>query len=402
MERSTSPRPLVVLLVLAVLTTAAALLFITHRPATSVNSDSAAQAPTQPVVPVSSPAGSLPARTPTHVAEKSPGEIFGSLTNVDLSSGRLSSEQAAQLRSSFQTIALQGTAAIPTIQALLAGKADVKYGKGSGDSVGVPSFRLGLMETLRQIGGPEAVVASREALRSTSDPLEIAFLARNLEEAAPGQYSQEVLDTAMEVLDASAQGQLTNTDVGPLFQALQSMGSTNIASQFAALASKYGYYASLALAELPSGGGVAGLVQIAQDQSEAGIGNRQFAFQMLAQASAQSPDAGNALVDLARQNQVPSTAWGQIAAVLAGQQFQFPRNYPNSMFATVDGPEMRTFRQPNGNQNFISFNVPNDGISSGGSQRLALIDQLLAVTTDPGAVQALQQARARLAGPGAK
>jgi len=277
-------------------------------------------------------------------------------------------------------------------------KVDVNFGKGSGDSIGAPTLRTGLLESLRQIGGPEAIAASRQILQSSSNPLEIALVARNLEGAAPGQYRQDSMDAAVSGLNAAAQGQMGNTDVGPLFQALQAYGDTNALGTLTGMAPKYGYYASLALAGLPSGQGVPALTQMAQDASEAGIGNRQFALQMLAQASAQSPDAGTALVNLARQNQVPEGAWTAIAAVLAGQQFQFPRQYPENMFGTLDGPELRTYRQQNGNQNFISTTLPTDGSAPDATQRLALIDQILASTTDPAAVQALQQAKARLGG----
>src|SRR5206468_10962962 len=91
---------------------------------------------------------------PGHYAEFNPRDILSSLTNLNLSPGRLTAEQAAQLRQSFQAIASQGSTAVPLIQSLLKQKVDSSYGKGSGDTVGVPSFRLGLMDTLRQIGGP--------------------------------------------------------------------------------------------------------------------------------------------------------------------------------------------------------------------------------------------------------
>jgi len=47
----------------------------------------------------------------------------------------------------------------------------------------------------------------------------------------------------------------------------------------------------------------------------------------------------------------------------------------------------------NGNQNFYSLPVSADGQLT---QRIALIDQLLAVTSNPAAVVALQEARATL------
>jgi hypothetical protein len=279
-------------------------------------------------------------------------------------------------------------------------KVDLSFGKGSGDLIGAPSLRTSLLETLQQIGGPEATDAAHQVLQNTSDPIEIALLTRNLEEAAPGQYHQDALQANLSALNTAGQGGLTNSDVGPLFQALQTYGGSNEVSQLMGYAPKYGYYASMALAGLPSGAGIPALTQMAQDSSESGIGNRQFALQMLAQASAHYSDAGTALVDLTRQNQVPDTAWSAIAAVLGGQQFQFTRDYAGNMFATVDGPDLHTYRQPNGNQNFISTTVPSDAPGLDLNQRLNLIDQLLTTTSNPAALQALQQARARLAGAG--
>jgi len=327
-------------------------------------------------------------------------DLIASLTNIDTSTGRLTPEQASRIRQSFQGLVVQGTAAIPAIRTVLDQKTDLSFGKGSGDSIGAPSLRTCLMETLRQIGGPEAVEAAHQALQNTSDPLEIALLTRNLEEAAPGQYRQDALQANLSALSAAGQGQLTNSDVGPLFQALQAYGGSNSIAELMGLAPKYGYYASMALAGLPSGAGIPALTQMAQDTSESGTGNRQFALQMLAQASGRYSDAGAALVDLSRQNQVPDTAWSSIAAVLGGQQFQFTRDYPANMFATLDGSDLRTYRQPNGNQNFISTTAPSDAPGLDLNQRLALIDQLLATTSSPAAQQVLQQTRARLAGVG--
>ncbi|HVV71684.1 MAG TPA: hypothetical protein VHI52_09325, partial [Verrucomicrobiae bacterium] len=330
-------------------------------------------------------------------------ELASVLTNLDLSAGRLSPEQAAQVRESFRSLAARGDAAVPLIKTLLDQKVDVKYGKGSGDTVGVPSLRAGLLETLRQIGSPDAIALSRQVLENSSDPMEIALLARNLEGVAPGQYRQDLMNVTLASLNAAAQDQKDASDVSPLFQTLQAFGDTNVVGTLTSMASKYGYYADLALAGLPAGQGVSALTQMAQDSSASGAGNRQFALQMLAQVAAQYPEATSALVELARQNQVPQSAWGAIAAVLAGQQFQFPRSYPENMFATVNGPDLRTHYQAIGNQTFLSMMAPAEASAQTLNQRLNLLEQLSAATTDPAALQALQAARAKLtASPGPK
>jgi hypothetical protein len=130
-----------------------------------------------------------------------------------------------------------------------------------------------------------------------------------------------------------------------------------------------------------------------------GIGNRDFALQLLAQQSARSPDASAALLDVIRQKGIPDSAWRGIADVVGGLQYQFTRSYPENQFVPVDGPGLRTYRQQNGNQNFASTTLPNDGTAPDLSQRLAIVDQLLeAAAGNAAATDALNRARASLTG----
>lgn len=318
------------------------------------------------------------------------GHLIAGLTNVTLIEGRLAPDQVGNVRQDLAALVARGNAALPVIREFLQKNQDVPFGKGSGDTVGASSLRTGLLQAVGQIGGAEAVALSRDVLKTTSDPAEIALISRNLESLAPGQFTTEVMDAARQGL---MQGQTNGADVGMLVQALASYGGTNVAPELEQMAPKWNYYATMGLAGLPDGQGIPALSRMAADSSETGIGNRDFAFEMLAQISSKYPDASSALVNFARQNQIPDSAWRQIADVLAGVQFQFSRSYPDNMFATVDGDGLRTYRQPNGNQNFISTQVSGDPAS-----RLALIDQLLATTSAPSALDALKQARARLTG----
>jgi hypothetical protein len=310
----------------------------------------------------------------------------------------LTPEQAAQVRAGFQALIAQGAQAVPTIAQMLDQKVDTKYGKGSGESIGATTLRTGLLEALQQIGGPEALALSRQVLRTTLDPLEIAQLTRNLDGTAPGQYSQESLETIYNALNAMAQNQPSDTDVGPLFQALQTYGGSNAVAALETLAPRWNYYATLALAELPAGQGISSLTKLAMDDSAAGIGNRDFALQMLAQLSTQHPDAGATLLEMAKQNLVPDSAWTRVADVLSGLQYEFTRKYPEHMFTPVDGANLRTHRQQNGNQNFVSTTVPTDRSPADANQRVGIIDQLMGANPGAPALQALQQARGRLTG----
>src|SRR5258708_3848510 len=112
-----------------------------------------------------------------HYSEK----VILSLTNVTLTENRLSPGQAEQLRQSFHDLAAQGVAALPVIRQLLENKQDVSFGKGSGETVGAPSLRLGLLDTLRNIGGPAALALSRQDLSSAPQPHGSALLTLNLD-----------------------------------------------------------------------------------------------------------------------------------------------------------------------------------------------------------------------------
>lgn len=68
------------------------------------------------------------------------------------------------------------------------------------DFTSPPSLRLGLFDVLQQIGGADAEAALVEALQSTGRGVEVAYLARVLEEMAPGKHTDAALAAARDLL----------------------------------------------------------------------------------------------------------------------------------------------------------------------------------------------------------
>jgi hypothetical protein len=195
---------------------------------------------------------------PSAPAEESPQDILNDLFNIKLGSG---SERNVALRLivfKLETLAHRGKASVPAIRAFLGRNVDVAYGEqstgnnnnqnnqnnqnnptdaggstnqpnqvntaGAGggpggggggggrggrfrriqnlqiDWVVPPSLRLGLVGTLREIGGPEGEQALAEMLSTTARGVEIAYLARVLEEIAPGKYRDAAVAAARELL----------------------------------------------------------------------------------------------------------------------------------------------------------------------------------------------------------
>jgi len=295
--------------------------------------------------------------------------LLARLAKIDLSHGRISQEQAKEVNQLLQQLREQGSSAIPAIQEFLQRGEDVNFDAlAGGGSVDFSSLRLGLVDALHEIGGPEAVAASAAALQGTTDPLEVALLALTLEQQAPGEYRQLELTAARNALTQALSGNWKGGDISPLFETFQALGDANDVSLLKQAVTKWNYYPTLALAGLPNGVGIPALIQLAQDPAISSLGSGDFALRPLAQAALQYPDAAGALVDDARQNRVPASAWPTVGASLAGTYIQY------------------------GNQLFGSTAPSLDWSATEINQRIALVNQLLAATSSPVARQSLQSA----------
>jgi hypothetical protein len=254
-------------------------------------------------------------------------------------------------------------------------------------------LRAGLFDVLKQIGGPQATEAFLQTLHTTADPAEIALLARTLEEQAPGEHRQQVLSAARETLEQASNGKLSVKEAGPLFQVLQQYGDASVVANLERTIPQWQYYAIMSLAGMPSGEGIPALIQHA---AQPDAGTRTFALQMLAQVSAQYPEAAAALVDQARQDRIPISAWHGIATGLATDQYQMANPQTDPAMAGAAQIGLKGYHIESGNQNYYSLPLATDRDSEELNQRRKLIDQLLAASRNPVALETLQKARAQL------
>ena len=299
-------------------------------------------------------------------------QALARLAQIDRSRA-LTQEQAQEINQMFHQLRDQGTAAIPAIRDFLQRNEDINFdGLQGGEFVESGTMRLGLIDALQQIGGAEAVAASAQILQATVDPSEIALLARNLEEQAPGQYRQAEIAAARDALVQATSGGWKGGDVSPLFETLQAVGDPSVIPLLKDAAKQWNYYATMALAGLPNGAGIPALIELAQDPAMGSLGTGDFALRPLAQVALQYPDAARTLIEQARLNQIPDTAWSTVASSLAGTYIQY------------------------GNQIFGST-IPSVSWSpSEINQRISLIDQLLSVAQSPVGRQNLQNVRGAL------
>ena len=301
-------------------------------------------------------------------------------------------EQAAEWRGKLRQLVQQGAAGVPAIGEFLRKNTDFDFGDSAG-ALGYGSARAALFDALLQIGGPQATSVLLQTMQTTAEPREVAVLARELETLAPEQYRQEALSAARQALAMAGSGKLEGADVGPLFELMYKYGGTGVVPELEQAAKQWNYYATIALAQLPDGAGIPALIQIAQGTS-APKGN---AVELLAQTAPQYPEARAALLDLARANKIPPSLWPYLTPLLAGGQYR----YQDSAFDDSLTEGSRRARESghvlSGNQHF--YTAPDVGSLTPDqiNQRMALIDDLRSATSDPVALNALQDSRDRLA-----
>jgi len=307
-------------------------------------------------------------------------QLVSLLTQLDLSRGPMTAEQAAAWKQNLQQLTAQGAAAVPAIREFLEKNMDMSFDAASGSLLGESTVRLSMLEALKNIGGPEALALSTDMLQTTLDPKEIAWLAQSLEQQAPGQYAGIAAQAARDALAAAAAGQLEGRDVGALFGLLQKFGSADDLEKFSA---QYRYYTTIALAGMGSAG-VPILLQMLNSDS-ASKGSQTAIIQALAQAAPQSEEALQALLDKMRRNEIPNSLWPNIGPILCGEIMQIG-------VAPVESG-VRSFHLASGNQNF--FTMPDRSVWAPDrvNRNVSIVNQFSALNNNnPTAATALKSA----------
>ena len=324
----------------------------------------------------------------------SAGLLVTSLSQLAVGRGPVTVEQASAWKEKLRQLEQQGQLSIPAIREFLGKNLDINFDADADRKLmGYPSLRLALLDTLQKIGGPEAVATTAQMLQTTADPLELATATKYLEETEPDKYRQMAVNAAREALNLAEEGKWDDRDVKPLFELLRKYGGGVVAPDLEKAYGQWKYYATMALADLPDGQGIPALLRLAQPSSDPSAAKDDFILHILAKVSPQYPEARALLIEQARSDRIPASIWPSIASALAGVQFNFGTQFFDP--ASPSGTGGTTYRLE-ANQNFNRSPVTANWSAADFNQHLDLINQLLAVTANPAAIQALQNAKTRL------
>jgi len=173
--------------------------------------------------------------TPTKL---SPAEIIAQLVSIKSTSAN----NPRAIRKAIywlEELVAAGPGALPAIRQFLARNEEIDYISGSTkrgagmEGVAPVSLRFGLFEVVKQIGGAEAENVLAEVLGTTGRGVEVAWLARALQEMAPNKYRDAALAAARELLGrpmTNPQSPLDRDERDQLFGVLTMYGDNSYVS----------------------------------------------------------------------------------------------------------------------------------------------------------------------------
>ena len=311
------------------------------------------------------------------------------------STNALTAEQSEEIKANLKQIVAQGAPAVAAIRDFLQKDLDIPFGKqnqpvAANAASSPPSVRMALIESLGQIGGPEAISVAGELLQRTLAPSEIGLLAKTLEQLAPGDYRDAAVNASREALAAAAKNPVNNEQqVAGLFQILSTYGGPSVIGDLESLSGQWRYYGLMAIAGMPESQGVSTLIDMATKPGAQATGYQQIALQMLAQLAPSNESARNALLEQTKNGQVSN--WPEVANTLSGARLQYGFDQLGYEKETNPGRITQTHHVVYGNQ---SFHTVNTELSQNQmEQNRSLVDQLMNLTTDSVAREALQRAK---------
>ncbi len=311
---------------------------------------------------------------------RTPQQLIAEILEISAIDGPISTEKAEKFKRNLQELIQQGATSVPAIRELLDKKVEYDFADVSGgEQMGYASLRASLIDALKQIGGPEAQEAMVQVLQTSALPSELLEIAKNLDQDAPGQYREQILNAARESLAIAATNQYANVELGPAFRILQNYGDANTTAD-AAKNEPANFNNAINLANMPEGQGLAALVQMAQNPSSAS--GQTIATEMIAQLAGQNSKAVDALMQMAQNNQISNGTWEKLAPILGGDQFQ------------ISDPLAQGSGDPNSPPD-RGFTIVNSATTSDQiNQRVAIIDKLLGIVpADSSAADSLRNPR---------
>jgi hypothetical protein len=331
-------------------------------------------------------------------SQSSASDLVGRMASIDVTNGPVSAERVAEWQRSLADLAGQGVAAIPAIREFLAKNTDVNFeSNGNDQALGASSLRLALLQCVEKIGGSNAVALAGQTFQTTADPTELAVLVRYLDRVEPEKHRAAAVSAARETLALATTPAWDGRDVSPLFEILKKFGGADAPAELERYANTWFDYTPITLAQLPNSAGVPSLIRLAKNADGRLTLGRDMYQRVLAQVAMENTNAADALVEQVHDNRIDVGAWPAVGMTLAGNTLHLAKPLLETQSPLAARPDTRKYHVSVGNQNYLEATPPEKMTAEDVGRRIRLVDRLLEATTNPAAIDALENARVSLA-----
>jgi hypothetical protein len=181
---------------------------------------------TAPVIPPTGPSPVETVTAPTNSDRSAVArQLVKRLSEVEMQPGGVTPESAAKWHQDLESLIEQGTAAVAPLQQFFQSRVDVRFDSGPGTNLLEEStLRIAFIEVLFNIPSPDNVDLQVQLLHDTTDPDEVALLARQLEAQEPGKYKELIVWAAQTSLQQARSAQWPGRKTEPLVKVLNNYG----------------------------------------------------------------------------------------------------------------------------------------------------------------------------------
>jgi hypothetical protein len=151
--------------------------------------------------------------------------LVKTLSEISAQPGELTLEKADQWKRGIEQLIEQGKAAVPVLEEFFQTNGDIRFDSvAGGNLLEEPTLRIAFLKVLFDIPTPDNVELQERVLQTTSDPDEIALLARQLELQEPGEHRDVIIQAANAALKMANNGGLPGRDASRLTKLLADYG----------------------------------------------------------------------------------------------------------------------------------------------------------------------------------
>jgi hypothetical protein len=147
------------------------------------------------------------------------------MSQINALPGQITAEEAEKWKRNMLELIEEGNGAVPVLREFFESAQNLRFDTNSGPNLlDESTLRTAFIKVLFDIPARGNVELQEQILRATTDPAEVALLARQLELQEPGVYKEVIVKAVTSSLEKAKHGEPGSSDTAPLLEILAKYG----------------------------------------------------------------------------------------------------------------------------------------------------------------------------------